>query len=196
MNITSVAVDNFHPSPDAISRVARTLSYEEHEYDGHPFKGIAGGYSPEGAEQLISSILGKVKIDMEYFRLGVGNDITNYIHADNGISQWAAVWYLSTPPPGVIAGTAFWKHKELGLDRMPNQEWLTQNAMTADEVVAILIRDNMDESKWEMAGLIGQKYNRIAIYQTGLFHSRYPKDAWGHDINDGRLVWTSFCRLI
>lgn len=196
MNISSASVDNFHPSPDAITRVAKTLSYEEHEHEGHKYKGIGIGYSPEGAEQLLSSVLGRVKIDMEYFRLGIGNDITNYIHADAGISQWAAVWYLSTPPPGVIAGTAFWRHKELGLEGMPDQEWLTHNEMTADELVATLIRDNMDESKWEMTGLIGQKYNRIALYPTRLFHSRYPKDAWGHDINDGRLCWTAFLRTI
>jgi hypothetical protein len=196
MNITSVAVDNFHPAPDAITRLAKTLSYEEREHEGHKYKGIGVGYSPEGVAELISSILGRAVIDMEYFRLGtsVGNEITNYIHADAGISQWAAVWYLSTPPIGVVAGTAFWRHKETGLEAVPDKAWLTNNKMTPEDLAAILQRDNMDESKWEMTGLIGQKYNRIALYPTKIFHSRYPQEAWGKDISDGRLCWTAFLR--
>ncbi len=199
MIISSLAVDDFHPAPGAIARIAKTLDYQEREHEGVKYKGIGTGYSPEGAAEYLSQILGRsVHIDMEYFRLGLSSgDITNYIHADNGISTHAAVWYLTDAPEGVVAGTAFWKHKETGLEEVPDQNYfLDQDKFSVEDFFNLIQRDNFDESKWDMTGLIGQKYNRIAIYPTKKFHSRFPKDAWGTTVEDGRIAWTAFFRTI
>lgn len=196
MIISSLAVDDFHPAANAITRVAKSLDYEVVEHNGHKYKGVGTGYEPEQAADLISTVFGqKAKIDLEFFRLGIGNDVTNYIHADSCESDWAAVWYLTEAPKGVVAGTALWRHKETGLEETPDAKWLTDNNMTAEHLSEILIRDNQDESKWEMVGLIGQKYNRIAFYKTKKFHSRFPKDAWGSSVKDGRVCWVSFFHL-
>lgn len=195
MQITSLSVDGFHPAPDAVTRIAKSLSYEVKEHDGHKYSGIGTGYQLESAASLLGSILGivSVNIDMEYFRLGiVGESVTSFIHADSGISNFAAVLYLSESPKDVTAGTAFWKHKELGIETVPDLKWIEDHGMTVDSLVKKLQDDGNDESKWQMTGLVGQKYNRIAVYPSKIFHSRYPKEAWGKDVNDGRIVWTGF----
>lgn len=195
MQIASLSVDNFHRSPVAVTRVAKTLQYGEQEHDGHKYRGIGLGYSLENADTLLAAVLGAngVKVDMEFFRLGLDEtDLTDYIHADSSISQWAAVLYLSEPPKGVMAGTAFWRHKETGLYGIPDAEWVKANFESEEAFLKMLRADANDESKWEMTDLIGQKFNRMAIYPTKRFHSRYPQKAWGKDVNDGRLVWTGF----
>jgi hypothetical protein len=197
MNLSLLAVDGFHPAPMATATIAKTLSYETKEHDGHEYNGIGLGYNVESADQLLATILGAggCKIDMEYFRLGTKKEApTSYIHADSGISSHAAVWYLSQAPDGMVAGTAFWRHKELGLESVPSLEWIEKNFGKVEDFAKKIREDGEDESKWVMTGLIGQKYNRIAIYPTNLFHSRYPKEAWGNDVNDGRIVWTAFFR--
>ncbi len=192
INISNITVDDFHPAPVAVAAMARSLTYEEKEWKGHKYKGIGLGYSPEGAYGLIGQIFGAaVKPKLEYFRLGTKADsATTYIHADSICAKYAAVWYLSEPPAGIVAGTAFWRHKELGITSPPSGD-----TPELDTLLARLNSDGNDESKWKMTGLVGQKFNRITIYPTDIFHSRYPQDAWGETVADGRIVWTTFFDL-
>ncbi len=195
--VHQIIIDDFHPTPVAISKVAKGLNYGPQEWKGHTYNGIGLGYSPEGAYGYLGAIFGMpVKPKLEYFRLGTKTEQpTTYIHVDTICAKYAAVWYLSEPPAGIIAGTAFWRHKESGLSALPTREALAEILGGDDKVdpfVAQLNTDGNDESKWDLIGLVGQKFNRIAIYPTNLFHSRYPKDAWGENAEDGRVVWTTF----
>lgn len=197
INITNITVDDFHPAPVAISKMAKGLDYGPQEWNGHTYNGIGIGYSPEGAYGYLGAIFGApIKPKLEYFRLGIKTEpTTTYIHADSVLAKYAAVWYLSEAPDGVIAGTACWRHIESGLTSLPTREDMATTLGGDDKVdgfVAKLAEDGNDESKWQMTALVGQKFNRIAIYPTRLFHSRFPKDAWGETVNDGRIVWTTF----
>jgi hypothetical protein len=199
MLITTLTVDSFYPAPEAVTRIAKGLSYEAREYDGHTYTGVGVGFNPEGMDKTIGDIFGgpPVDIKLEYFRLGTGTEkTTSYIHGDSAIASWAAVWYLSEAPGGTVAGTAFWRHRELDIDAMPNLKWVMEKFKDKPKPVDYFIEkikaEGEDESLWEMSGLVGQKYNRAALYFGNQFHSRYPKQAWGKDVNDGRLVWTGF----
>jgi hypothetical protein len=186
--ITQIQIDDFHPCGRAIAALARTLKYGPQEHGGHVYKGIGLGYSPELFYETLSIHLGRnIKATMEYFRLGTKEDsATTYIHADSGCAKNAAVWYLSEPPDGMVAGTAFWRHRETGKDRLTDADRLDT------ELLAKLDADGADESKWIMTGLCGQKQNRLVTYPTDIFHSRYPQNAWGNDASDGRIVFTCF----
>lgn len=196
INISCITVDDFHPAPIAVAAMARSLDYKEVEWNGHKYKGIGLGYSPEGIYGYIGQIFGTpVKPKLEYFRIGTKSDsATTYIHADSICAKYAAVWYLSEAPEGIVAGTAFWKHKAHNIDRLLSREQVVASVGEGGigEYEKALNADGNDESKWQMAGLCGQKFNRISIYPTDLFHSRYPKDAWGETVADGRIVWTCF----
>ena len=54
----------------------------------------------------------------------------------------------------------------------------------------LIYQDSRDMTKWEMVDFIGNKYNRLVIYQGDLFHSSL--DYFGTDINSGRLFQTFF----
>ena len=197
MSIFNITIDDFHPAPEAISRVAKTLSYEPIELKGVTYRGVGQGYSPEGVYGLIGSLFGRpVRPTMEHFRLGTKTEApTTYIHPDSTCAKYAAVWYLSEAPKDVIAGTAFWKHRERGLQALNGRDHLVELAGGEDKIEAfakLLDEEGNDESKWQMTGLVGQKFNRLTIYQTNYFHSRYPKEAWGESVNDGRLTWACF----
>ena len=186
--ITKTEIDDFHPVAKAIAAMAKTIEYSEKEWNGHKYKGIGLGYSPELFYEQLSLYLGReVKPSIEYFRLGTKEDsATTYIHADSACARNAAVWYLTEAPEGMVAGTAFWKHNETG------KYGITEEDRLNPELLAKLDADGADESKWTMVGLAGQKFNRLVMYPTNLFHSRYPQNAWGNDVKDGRIVFTSF----
>lgn len=196
--LNNVILDDFYPTPLALQRVARSITYKTETYEGHEYKGIGLGFSPEGIWEYISGPLGRpVYPTMEYFRLGTEDaEPTTYIHADNAIASRAAVLYLSDAPNSVIGGTAFWKHKETGLTHMPTEEWVRKNIGDSDDAIKQFIKklneEGNDEKYWQMTDLVGQKFNRITIYRGNQFHSRYPKSGWGKDVNDGRLAWTGF----
>lgn len=196
---TTLLIDNFYSCPLALQRVAKSLAYGDKEYEGHTYKGVGLGFEPENIWEYISIYLNRTVTPsgVSMFRLGTAvEQPTTYIHADGGIATTAAVLYLSEAPEAIIAGTAFWKHKETGLTDWPTEEWCRANV--GDSLSAInefgekLNSDGADESKWQMTDLAGQRFNRISIYPSKRFHSRYPKDAWGSTPEDGRVTWCAF----
>lgn len=196
--LTNITFDNFHPVAGPIAEKARRLNYKTVEFGGHSYKGMAIEYEPEMFWDFLSAKLNRdVKpfevshnggsVKLQYFRLGMKDDSsTTYIHVDSSCAQFACVWYLSEPPSGVVAGTAFWRHKETGLEAIGGKD------LDNKELLEKLDSEGADESKWQMTGLVGQKFNRLTIYPTSLFHSRFPQDAWGNDATDGRIVYTAF----
>jgi hypothetical protein len=116
-------------------------------------------------------------------RLGNKNTpLTNYIHADNAVCKYALVWYLNEPP--CKTGTKFWKHKATGADHMP---WpVPQDLWDAVDT------DTKDESKWEETGYVEAKANRALLFDSQLFHSRWPKDLPMEEDDEPRLVFVGF----
>lgn len=191
MKLSQTVVDDFYPAPEALKRVAQSLDYGPQEYEGRTYNGVGLGFEPEGMAGLLGNVIGgKVDIKLQYFRLGTKeSQPTSYIHPDSSIAAFAAVLYLSEAPHGLQSGTAFWRHQKLGIDGMAGVD-------LTEEEVAELVKDGEDESKWLMTSLIGQKFNRLALYTGQQFHSRYPRDAWGNDKMDGRLTWCGFFNII
>ncbi len=183
-----LTIDDFHPVAKPIAAFAKTLTFGPQEWQGHTYKGIGLGYSPELFYETLAIWMGRtIKPALEYFRLGTKEDsATTYIHADSACAKFAAVWYLTEAPEGVVAGTAFWKHRATGKDSLSEEDYKNT------EMLAGMDTDGADESKWQMVGLCGQKFNRLVVYPTNVFHSRYPQNAWGNDAKDGRIVFTSF----
>jgi len=188
MQTSLITIDDFHPVAKPIAAFAKGLAYGPQEWQGHTYKGLGIGYSPELFYEQLGLVLGRsITPALEFFRLGTKEDApTTYIHADNACAKNAAVWYLSEAPDGVMAGTAFWKHKETG------KYELTAKDREDDDLCKRLDADGADESKWEMVGIAGQRFNRLVVYPSNLFHSRYPKDAWGSCPSDGRITFATF----
>jgi hypothetical protein len=50
--------------------------------------------------------------------------------------------------------------------------------------------ESQDMTKWELVDTIGNKYNRLAMYRSDLFHTSL--DYFGSDLHTGRLFQLFF----
>lgn len=93
------------------------------------------------------------------------------IHADNIINghktSIASVLYLNRPEEVSSNGTAFWNHINYGLTLPDNT--------SEEEFNRLITEDSNDISKWCKAGLIYSVPNRMVVYQSNYFHSKWPK---------------------
>jgi hypothetical protein len=112
------------------------------------------------------------------------------IHSDYDMHcTHAWVWYGTDPPDGPIPfggelyGTAMYDHVELGPQFTGSLE--THNSLLRDE--------SQDESRWKFRTMVPMRKNRVAVYPSSLFHSRFPHEGWGTSQRDGRITIVGFC---
>lgn len=111
-----------------------------------------------------------------------------YIHNDLALADITAILYLNRMGKG---GTALWKHRESGLTSAPTSADLQRLGL---DYMRKLIEDGTDESKWELDELCDMKYGRLVAFDSGLWHSCYPRGGWGTDAEDGRLIQVYFLK--
>lgn len=131
----------------------------------------------------IEDVCGPVKMLGQGFRLNYDGELPNAaIHSDFGWGTHALVLYLNDTEDD-LGGTAFWKHKLTGADKIePNDK----------ELLKLVQPDWNNENAWETTKYVPMKFNRATIYESRLFHSRYPFDAFGTTPEDGRLIAVAF----
>ena len=191
MNASLKVIDSFVIPADKLRDIALTLDFGTVTWAGQPFHGIAEACL-EVLWDRVKAVreLGHLKVipNADFFRLGTAaTPPTTYIHADLDMGEWAGVLYLNTPEQR-YGGTAFWRHKATGWDRLPD-------GPVPEETLKMLTEDGMDESKWEMESKIGMQFNRFITYPTRMFHSRHPNHIPAETKEDGRLVWCCFYDL-
>ena len=147
--------------------------------DGAIYKRIAHAHIPRLAD-LIEELYGPVVMLGMGIRLNYGGELPNQsIHSDVGWGTHAAVVYLCDGP----GGTAFWKHTPTNATRLPAWD---------DDLRNIVAQDVDDGSKWEQVALAELKPNRAVFYESEVFHSRWPFEAFGDGAEDGRLILVAF----
>jgi hypothetical protein len=104
------------------------------------------------------------------------SDMNSWVHRDE--TSWAGILYL-TPNAPLSSGTGFFKHKRTGIEDKNQYD-------KADESVKKeLDNDSNDIDKWEMVDYVGNKYNRLILFQGTRNHR--SMDYFGKNKNDGRL---------
>lgn len=173
-------IDDFHPFPDDLRKLALQVPYEDWlGPDGQVYKRICKMEVP-GIRDMLEGLLGPVEMLGMAFRLNYNEEEPNAaIHSDIGWGTHALVHYLSEGP----SGTAFWKHNVTGCNRIDaGDDWLLEQVNT----------DWNDASKWKAERFVQMKFNRALIYESALFHSRYPFKAFGNSPKTGRLIVVAF----
>lgn len=147
--------------------------------DGEVYKRVSLTPVP-GLQEAIERVMGPVDMLGMGYRLNFGGEMPNAaVHSDLGWGTHAAVVYLSDGP----GGTAFWRHGATGAEAVD----------AGDEALWEAVRDDWNnEAAWEMVGLAEMKLGRGVIYESRMFHSRYPFAAFGAGPEDGRLVAVAF----
>lgn len=91
------------------------------------------------------------------------------IHADNIINgyktNYASVLYIDFED-NLKTGTAFWEHNTHGKKLKKN--------VSEQEFNRLITEDANDLSKWEKTNFVEAKKNRFLVYDSNLFHSKYP----------------------
>lgn len=147
--------------------------------DGEVYRRVALVEVP-GLRDAIERQLGPVRMLGMGYRLNFGGEMPNAaIHSDLGWGTHAAVVYLSEGE----GGTAFWRHKATGASRIdPGDVGLFEKVR----------HDWNNPDAWEQIGLAEMKLGRGVIYESALFHSRWPFPAFGEDAETGRLIAVAF----
>lgn len=173
-------LEDFHPFPHDLRKLALEQKFEDWlGPDGEIYKRIAIGEIP-GIRNILEDLFGPVDVLGMAYRLNYNEEEPNAaIHSDVGWGTHALVLYLSDGP----SGTAFWKHKKTGADYiLPGDTSLFEKVN----------HDWNNEDAWDQVKFVDMKFNRALIYESVLFHSRYPFKAFGNSPETGRLVVVTF----
>lgn len=173
-------IDNAIPDATGLRAAALCAPYIDWQgYDGQVYKRVALVDVP-GLQDAIEAALGPVDMLGMGYRLNFGGELPNQaVHSDLGWGTHAAVLYLSDGP----GGTALWRHKATGASRIDAGQV---------ELLERIGSDWDDASQWQQIGLAEMKLGRLVIYESALFHSRWPFEAFGTDPETGRLIAVAF----
>jgi hypothetical protein len=160
--------------------------------DGALYTGISLHPVKHWTEKL-SAKLGKlIKPGLSCFRMNLDGELPHsWVHSDGICAERATVLYLNTPEQ-CTGGTAFWKHRKLGIDRLPSKEELGKDW---ESFYKQMDKDWKVLDLWEQIDFVPMRWNRLITYSTALFHSRFPFSGFGKGPSDGRLIWICFYDL-
>lgn len=172
-----IVVDDFLLSPLDVRQHALSQEFYDWEGpDGQTYQRVCAAEVP-GLKEAIEAEMGPCDWLLTGYRLNYGGEPPNQaIHADLGWGTHAAVVYLSEGP----GGTAFWRHLPTG-----------STHYHPDDYEAV-IKDVDNPDQWEMRIMVGARPNRALIYESDMFHSRYPFEAYGDSMETGRLIAIAF----
>src|SRR6185312_11812343 len=188
--------ENFAPDADQVRAAVISSEFTTQTGpDGAQYTGISQYQVPQWYERL-SSLLGqKISPKISCFRMNLAGELPHsWVHSDDICAQFASVLYLN-PPEQCKGGTAFWRHKEINIDRLPSKDQLLSANINADEFYSNMDQEWKVLESWEQTNFVPMKWNRFITYPTCLFHSRYPFEGFGTGPQDGRLIWICFYDL-
>jgi hypothetical protein len=160
--------------------------------DGADYTGISLLPVPNWIKRISEVVGHPIVSRLSCFRVNLAKELPHsWVHSDGICAQYASVLYLNLPEQ-CAGGTAFWRHKELGMDRLPSKEALTSRGIDADAFYKQMDREWKELKWWEQTQFVPMKFNRFVTYPTAMFHSRYPFEGFGQDPSSGRLIWACF----
>jgi hypothetical protein len=183
-------------APDA-SKVREALIASEFKTetgpDGLPYTGICTLPVPHWPQLLADKMGHDIECKLSFFRMNVAGELPHtWIHNDDICAKFAAVLYLNTPEQ-CQGGTAFWRHTILRRHDLPMHDELKAQGIEHPEWFRQMMGNECKSlDYWEQHAFVGMQFNRIAVYPTAAFHSRYPFEGFGTTPADARLVWTAF----
>ncbi len=197
MQKSVIIVDDFYD--DAMDVRARALELEYPESDDAYYAGRNSREAllTDGIVQMVSHLIGSDLVPSPHssignFRITLKDDKPKQdVHVDPN-RDWAGVLYL-TAPEHCQGGTTFFRHKELGIDKMPSDVEEIQKFGYSDHEHmrrSIVEHDGMDRSKWEETMTIPMRFNRLVLFRSWFWHSF--TENFGDTMANGRLIQIFF----
>lgn len=194
MHPSLIVIDDFLLEPEALRLRAQAIEGHYAPYRGEdwPEENTLRRVSqcrlsglPEALERALHA---PVEILFSGFRLDYAGELPiRPVHFDAECGDFAAVLYLNLDHQA-RGGTAFWRHRLHAIDGLPPG---------SREEIEAWYRSECDYPEaWEIASLIGMRFNRIVVYPTRYFHSRWPREGFGASPGDGRLIGGIFFNTV
>jgi|TARA_R110000803_G_scaffold104865_5_gene173107 hypothetical protein len=192
-----IVVDDFYTYPQEIRDIALTLDYNPSGY--HKGKRTKAKLVLDGTKEKLERILGKEIIGWTamHDHCGVFQHCTPadpiVYHYDG--QTHAAVVFL-TPDAPITTGTSFFRHKaqpwldravEVGKNNITTEE---ERVATEQKYIGHEHDDFLDPTKWEEIDRIGNKFNRLAIWDARRIHA--ASQYFGKALHDSRLFHMFF----
>lgn len=177
MKTNVIITDNFYSNPDGVRSFILQQEFKQYEYPGLRTKSFLTEDTKETIQKLLLNAGGLVTNWNQSdgltgsFELATARD-RSWIHTDH-FNTWAGVLYL-TPDAPLTGGTGIYQYKKTG-------------ATVASQLLSY---EAQDMTKWELCDIIANRYNRLVLYRSEMFHTSL--DYFGSDLKTGRLFQLFF----
>ena len=191
-----IVKDNFYTQPLKVYAAAKQADYYEPEHvTGFRSRTV---YHEAGVKEKLESILG-IKITRfdtdpleengvfyQGFSRGKRKEVPG-VHSDEPYNDITVLIYL-TPDLPFDCGTSLWMHKRSGLTDPATARDAKRLKMKLAELRELLEHDTKNRSKWVEVDRIGNRFNRMVAYPSGVLHS--ATNHFGTAMQNGRLYQT------
>lgn len=183
--------DDFYRDPVVVREIALLQTYKAHPND-HKGMRTETHFRPDEIKARFEQLLGFTISGWEaygyngVFQYHTPTDLLVY-HADK--QQYAAVVYL-TPDAPPECGSILLRSKATKL-RKVNVRNAQAIGLSLQQAVDQTFKDSiLDRTKWDVVDVIGNVFNRCAIWDAQLLHA--ANGYFGHDLVTGRLAHMFF----
>lgn len=193
-------VENFFEDPIKEREKALSKVYEHAKYSGEGYRVDVPGVSRTEDEYSwfkIEETLGVTFSEkLCFYRRYLSEEWKEtYIHSDDGMASFTGIAFLNTPEQ-CAGGTAIWKHQKYRLQSNPTLgELLSVGINSPEKFFEDVHKDGFEEKNWEMVDFAEMRFNRLILFPSALYHSRYPMRSFGTGLGDSRLIKVFFGKL-
>ena len=177
-----IIIDNFYNDIDDVRTMALKQEFNiKGNYPGIRTRSFANNNIKKMFEQYIGKKIIYWPDEYNGSFQYTTKDMDSWVHRD--VTNWAGIIYL-TPNAPLVAGTAFFKHKSTGIEN------LEEYNNSVKEIQEELNNDGQNMDKWEIIDYVGNKYNRLVLFQGSINHR--SMEYFGDNKENGRLFQTWF----
>lgn len=185
-------VDNFCKNPQAV----RDSALASHFGTWKPGQGASGASHYDGMNfwgdhasllKPLATVFGSPILPSKmFFRITNPSMDNAFIHSDCDTGDWTALVYLSPTREG--SGTGFYRYRATGeKDMKPVSQMVAEDPEGFKTFHKEMIEAS--DEVWDQYQFVEARYNRCVIFDAPKFHCRIPKNGYGHDEQDSRMVW-------
>lgn len=193
---TLIVHDGLYSNPHAMRGRGLTSKYGPREQGSYPGRNASERVMDPETIALFRHLVGAPIVIRPTDAFGVfrvsqlDDPFVNFIHADP--VRWGGVAYLNLPEHS-LGGTAFWRHRETGLEQHPFDDWAKYGFRSEAEAWRTLVqKDGIEEDKWELTLFVPARFNRLILFNSRLYHSHMPRRSFGDTLETARLVQVFF----
>lgn len=175
-------IDKFLAVPLAEVEWANQAEYKDYQIGDQLFPKFAlTGCDYRDLQKIEEAVGKKLQFTLQpmYRKYYSGEKQPTFIHSDVNEGEYTVIVFMNKI--NEHNGLSFWEH-ESGYDRANKLNYNRVENLTHDE------------EQWQIYHGVSAKFNRAVVFDSALFHSRWPKENWQIGGDEARLVKVMFLK--